>query len=752
MTLLAAMVPLLFAVEAFGQRYHDPKPWRPPVANVIMPQARPVSVIRAQAVEVTAVEAEVVVKEQVATVELDIKLRNPAGFRQEAELLIPVPDGAVVRGFDFLGSGKEPSAVLLPKEEAKRIYNEIVAKTRDPALLEFIGWNLVRSSVFPVEPYGVQAIRLTYEDVLAAEGNRIDLELPRSESIDYTVPWTITVEIDSKQPISTVYSPSHELDVKKKGDRHMVVKLGGKAVSEPGPFRLSYLVESDDVSASLFAYPDPKIGGGYFLMLAGLPATIDKKERERIKREVILVMDRSGSMVGEKLDQAVAAARQVVGGLNDGEAFNLVVYNEGVDVFSTSPVIKGKDNVREAYDWLSSVTPRGGTNIHDALVEALRMKATTDTLPIVLFLTDGLPTIGQTSERIIRELAVAGNPSGRRVFTFGVGPDVNAPLLSALAAETRATSTFVLPREDVEVKVARVFSALAGPVLSAPMLCVIDDDERTTPARLRDVLPRKLPDMFEGDQLVVLGQYVGEDPLTFMLQGNLLGKERTHKFSFDPGQATTRNNFVPRIWASRKIAVLIEAIRQAGADLSSTPDITVLSRDPRFKELVDEIVKLSTEFGILTEYTSFLAREGTNLAQPETVYREVQRNLVDKAMRERSGMGAVAQSVNAEAQRKATTMNRQNTYFDSDMNEVRAPASVQQVADTTLYRRGNRWVESRVEASGKAEKPAKVYKFGSEEFGDMAIRLSKEGRQGSIAKDGEVMLEVGGEAILFENE
>jgi Ca-activated chloride channel family protein len=420
-----------------------------------------------------------------------------------------------------------------------------------------------------------------------------------------------------------VYSPSHRLEVQRPDPHTILAKTVEEAVREPGPFRVTYLPEAGGVTASLLAYPDPKVGGGYFLLLAGLPAEAPAKRRTTaIKREVTLVLDRSGSMNGDKIKQVREAATQIIAGLENGESFNILPYNEAVDEFSPTPVEKNAQTEAAARKYLEGIQARGGTNIHDALVEALRPKPQPEALPIVLFLTDGLPTVGNTSEAAIRDLAVKANPHKRLIFTFGVGVDVNTPLLDKLADQTRATATFVLPREDVEVKVGQVFRRLEGPVLADPELAVLDSANQPAVGRTRDLLPSRLPDLFSGDQLVLLGQYIGEDPLSFRLSGNYLGRKRTFSFNFTLDKASTRNAFVPRLWASRKIGVLIDAIRSLGADqqFSAQPHPPVNPNDPRMKELVDEVVRLSQEFGILTEYTAFLAREGNDLTDARSNY------------------------------------------------------------------------------------------------------------------------------------
>jgi Ca-activated chloride channel family protein len=707
-------------------------------SHIIVPQARPF--VQQGTVQITEVNASVEIVEQVATTSLDFSLSNPTGARLEAELVMPVPEGAVLRGFTFQGSASEPTAQLLPKDEAKKIYDSIVAKTRDPALLEFMGYNLIRSSVFPVEPRGGQKVRVTYEHLLPADGDRVDYVLPRTESIDYHTPWHVAVKIRSKQAISTVYSPSHKLETTRPAENVVTARLAPDATNEPGAFRCSYLLERNGITASLLAYPDPKVGGGYFLLLAGAP--VKAPANNSIKREVILVLDRSGSMAGEKLEQVRAAALQVVEGLEDDEAFNIILFHEAVESFAPEPVIKNAETMRAARAYIKGIRVRGGTNIRDALVEALRSKPRPGMLPLVLFLTDGLPTIGETSEKAIREVAAKTNPHERRIFTFGVGVDVNTPLLDRIALETRGASTFVLPNEDVELKVGQVFKRLVGPVLAGPKLQVVDPRKASGVVfgRVRDLIPARLPDLFEGDQLVLLGQYAGDEPLTFTLDGDYFGKARTFSFNFSLDKATTKNAFVPRLWASRQIAALTDAIRDLGADSA------MAATNPKVKELVDEIVRLSKEFGILTEYTAFLAREGSDLSQPTFLTTEALKNFDERALKTRSGYAAVNQEFNNGAQRAQSCINLRNGYWDANMNRV-AISTLQQVNDRAFYKRGNRWVDSALVDKADAT-PKKIVELGSEEFRQLAYRLAAQNRQGCVALNGEILLNVDGESIL----
>ncbi len=746
------------------------------------PRPRPHPVISVQ-----SVAADVSVSDQVATTTMVMVISNTGPGPQEAQVLVPVPDGASVRSFGLDSVGPEPTAKLLPREEARRIYHDIVAKMRDPGLLEFAGYGLIRSSVFPIPPGGTNTVSLTYEQLLPADGDRVDFILPRTDSVAAAtgVKWTLGMDIRSKRPISTVYSPSHEIVTERIDENHVRVRASAESASNPGSFRMSYLLQTlgkDGVSFSIVTYPDPEVGpdGGYFLMLAGLPAE-KPAEAAMIKREVTIVIDRSGSMRGEKMEQAREALRQVVEGLDEGEFFNIIDYSDSIESFAEKPVAKSPETMARAREYIKSLKANGGTNIHDSLVEALRQEPTPGTLPVVLFLTDGLATVGQTGEVAIREAAKAANKAGRRVFTFGVGYDVNAPLLTGIARASRATSTFVLPEENVEVKVGQVYRRLSGPVLDTPRLSVVGAGEGVK--AIRELQPSVLPDLFEGDQLVVLGTYTDSAARQLVLQGNYLGKARTFEFQFDASKASTRNSFVPRLWASRKIAALIEEIRQAGAN-GNTPGMPPPPPDPRTQELVDEIVRLSIKWGILTEYTAFLATEpgraytdairlmdadgrvvvGGRLEQAEIpmpaamppgggdglVYRRssLEGVLDSRAISDRAGKAAVNQEMNLGYQTAQMCENKGNEFWTRDMRKVQV-TTVCQVADQTLFYRNNRWVDSRI-LDKEADAPESTIEFASADYFKLADELLKLNRQGVLAQTSDVYLLHAGKRVLVK--
>jgi Ca-activated chloride channel homolog len=719
-----------------------PQSWPHGHHHWVVPSRAVLSPAGTSAVRIARASADVRIVDRAATTTIEVELHNDGRSQAEAVLLLPVPDGAAVSNFTFEGPASEPTARVLPLDEARRLYDEITSRLRDPALLEFVGFRCVRTSVFPVPAGGRQRVRLTYDHVLEVDGDRVDYVLPRSEMLGLEAPWAITATIEARGPIGVCYSPSHEIQTTKNGDQKLRLTISERSQRDPGAFRLCYTVASDPATATaaLFAYPDPAIGGGYFLLLASAPKA---RRQQPLVREVTLVLDRSGSMAGRKLEQAKAAALQVLEALGDGEGIQLIDYGNDVGRAFAQPVPKSKATLATARAYLDSVRPHGGTNLHDALVEALRAPAMPGTLPLVLFLTDGLPTVGPTSERDLNAVVAKGNAHQRRVFCFGVGHDVNVPLLDRIAEATRAVTTYVLPEEDVEVKFARTFARLDHPVLAEPALRTLGESPRTA-----EVLPRALGDLYAGDQLVVLGQYRGDDDLRFQLRGRTPAGERNYEFTVPVRTATTRHGFVPRLWATRQIAFLVDELRQQGGDLGAP--LRAGRRDPfadpRLRELRDEILRLSTRFGVLGEYTAFLATEGSRLDDWQALTTMCQTSLEGRAIVTRSGESAVNQAENIWSQKGQASANPRNVYLDEKMQAVEVNA-IQQVCDRAFFKRGDRWIDGNSVLKQKLE-PDEQVAFGSPRFQELLRRLATEGRSGVLSLRGEILIEIDGKNVL----
>lgn len=728
--------------------------------DVLVPQRHRV---RPGIVSIEGVAVQVQISERVATTHMAVTLHNPTGAPREAQLVLPVPSGSAIRSFGLDAISAEPNAVLLPKDEATKIYRDIVAKMVDPGLLEFIGTDLIRSSVFPV-PAGEQAtFRIVYEHALPAESGRFEYVLPRSESLGASgVDWTIDLDLRASRAIGLIYSPTHALEEKEITGTNTAVKV--LDASDAGPFRMYFVLAGEGgAGITTLLYPDPTVGdgqGGYFMLFLDAPEDTDAPP---MKREVTLVIDRSGSMRGEKIEQARAAALQILEALNDGERFNIIDYSDTIERFAAEPVVKNADTVKQARAYIENIKAVGGTNIYGALLEAVRPEPVGESLPLVLFLTDGLPTVGPISETEIRDAVAEANKHDRRLFTFGVGFDVNAPLLTALAQQSRAAPAFVSPGEDVEVAVGGVFAKLSGPVLARPELKVVSLTLAVGPSPIRELMPQALPDVFAGEQMIVLGQYTTNEPMTLQVVGDHRGSERRFTTEVKPAEASATNAFVARLWAQRKIASLIDAIRQAGADGQMTED------DPKYKELVDEVVALSQEYGILTEYTAFIAVEEAykqNLADKGAT----QYSLGYRAIEDRSGEAGVnREQLNQQRQlsstpaRKAADEEAMLGLYERNLPADTATAvtrgagqsqgianSIHTVAGRSFYLRGDRWVEASILEKAD-EAPDREITFGTDAYDKFVDELIDQNLQGILGlnTDHEVYLNLGGDRVLL---
>jgi Ca-activated chloride channel family protein len=756
--------------------------------DVLVPQR---SIGQHSEIAISAVDVDVRLWDTLATTTIVMTVHNSGAARSQARVVLPVPDGSAIRTFGIDGIGAEPTAELLEREEATRRYNEIVRSMVDPGLLEFVGNSMIQSSVFPVEPGESREMTIVYEQTLDAHRGRVEYVLPRSSGYGSgAIEWSLDIELESLSPMGPVFSPSHPIVSKPTGERTM--RVGVPMLDEPGAFRLYAMLGSDETATTLL-YPDSDgAESGYFMFVADVPEpTMD---RAILPREVTIVIDRSGSMGGEKIEQARESAKQIIRGMRKGERVRIVDYSDDVRSFSSESVAIDRESIPKLIEYIDNIEARGGTNLHDAIVEAVGSAAANAHLSMVLFLTDGLATVGVTDEASIRKAAAEHNDANRRVFTFGVGYDVNAPLLDGLALDTRAESTFVLPGEDVEIKVGQVFHKLEGPVMTYPELVAYGNegigyrkveggDGKSYPysyssahqIELQMVEPRELGDLYAGSRVVVLGRYEGlEDGAARMLMHTTRSAvdfsvrfgARSIMSSFSREDATVRHAFIARLWAQRRIDSLINEIRLAGAS----------GGEPN-EELVDEIVRLSLDHGIMTEYTAFLAHEelgievarerdatgasfGTRAAQDEILTLNDQRSgkagVAQSANRKNMEAETLQQQVDADTQGvyaggrvQAMTAQKSNSYLDSSMGRVRIQ-TVQRGVGSTMYKKQGRWVDAQL-GEHAAEAPDVVIAFDDEAYWELVDDLASQGRQWILANRGDVYFVNHSKRVLVQN-
>ena len=737
--LFAAAVLTMVAV-GFAQRVSTRRQVKVPQRPVICPQIGVVGQTGKAAVTVKGVRADVEIK-SAKTTTADTKLQlftdNSSKSSLNCEVLLPVQKGSTVAGVNWnTTKALKPTSnngVALSNGASCYYCQTTTFQNRQPSLLEFYGFDFLHVPNVSVPAGANKQVEVEYKQTLSQTGNRYDYVLPKSEMLGYRIPWGIRATIDSKEPIATVYSPSHPITWsrdKKAGRINVHVK--GNATDEPGAFRLSWLKETDGINGTVFGYPPTKNQDGYFLLLIAPGHKIDTSKAQ--PREVTLVVDRSASTRGKRLTEIQTIADSIIKQLRPKEKFNVVSYNQKISTFSKNPVGNTITQRNSANLYIDNLKAGGGSNIHDALKTALTQPASDGLLPIVLFFTDGVHTAeSKKSEADIRKLVAQGNKANRRIYTFGVGVDLNTPLLQGIADTTGGRATFVLPKEDIAAKVGSVVKRLRYPVLTDPRLIV-------TKPQAAMVYPKRLPDVFAGETLVVLGRYRGTEKIPFTLRGKFLGKKREFRFVFDPKTATTADLFVPRLWAGRRIAELVGNIRASGASLKPKYAVRSQKMHPNLREWTREILKLTAEHGVLTEYTAFLSNgKQFNAYRQSSVIRQLNMNVNNRAVRSRMGYGSVNQDLNTGKLKAQQRTNGRNRYWSAKMNPVSVP-NVQQLGNGAYFRYGSIWVDGRLMNNSKIEVPKRTITFGSKDYELLLNQLAKRGEQGALALDGKVLL------------
>ena len=541
--------------------------------------------------------------------------QNSTDRQLEATYLFPLPPGASITEFSMMINGKKMVGELVEKQKARKIYQDIVRRMKDPGLLEYMGSNLFKASVFPIPPRGVQEVEMRYSEVVRKDSGICSYVYPlrTDERASRTLEdFTVAVKLESKEPIKAVYSHTHKIDVVKRSDHEATA--GFEAMGQPldRDFRLFWTVSDKDFGVNLLARREQGTDGFFMLMVS--PKTEFKKE-EIIKKDMVFVIDTSGSMGNNnKIQQARQALGYCVLNLNPGDRFNVVRFSTDVETFGDQLVEATKDNLDKAQKFIGDFVARGGTDINGALEAALALKTDKKRPFTVVFLTDGLPTIGTTDPKQILG-NVEKTADQVRVFCFGVGYDVNTHLLDQVSGSTKGASEYVKPEEDIEVKVSLFHNKASEPVLANLSLDFGD-------IKTFDMYPKKLPDLFRGTQLLVLGRYKNPAHTAIRLKGEVNGapKEFVYEESFP--EVSAENDFVERLWATRKVGYLLDEIRLHGEN----------------KELKDEVLRLSKEYGIMTPYTSYLVLEDDAAYSSRRISRrEEARRLGDLPRRPGSG-------------------------------------------------------------------------------------------------------------------
>lgn len=529
------------------------------------------------------------VNDLTATTSIDQEFYNPNNIRLEGTYVFPLPPGAHIDKFAMDIDGAMTEAELLSADKARALYESIVRQMKDPALLEYVGRDAFKVRIFPIEPHSRKRIKISYTQLLKDDSGLVEYIYPLNTEKFSSAPVkdvSVKVTINGKSPLKSIYCPSHAAEVKRHGETSAVVGYEAKDLRPDSDFKVVFSRTPNPLGIDLICSRKPGAEGGYFLLLAspGLsaPATVQPKD-------ICFVLDTSGSMAGTKLEQAKKALRFCLANLNPDDRFELIRFATEAESQFNALVPADKANIAKAEAAVAAYKPIGGTAIGEALGKALSLRKADEKRPyLVIFLTDGLPTIGETREGPLVDEVKKLNTTSTRIFSFGIGNDVNTHLLDRIASETKAISQYVSDKEDLEVKLSNFYGKIKEPVFCNLKIAFTNPEIKVT-----QIYPGNLPDLFNGDMLVVFGRYAGKGASAAKISGMFNGQPREFAADLTFAETAAGNDYIPQLWATRRVGWLLDEIRLHGESA----------------EIKDEVTKLAREFGIVTPYTAYLILE-----------------------------------------------------------------------------------------------------------------------------------------------
>ncbi len=523
---------------------------------------------------------------------------NSSGRQLEGYYMFPLPDGASASGFTMKIAGKVVKGEVLDKDKARSIYEGIVRRAKDPGLLEYVDRGLIRARVFPIPARGDVEVSIEYVQQITSEGGLYLYRYPLGPGKHSMGPYkdvAFDIKIDSSRPLRSINCLSHKVGIHRTGELKARVGFEAASLAQEGDFLLMWNV-GEDALAPFCLVSRGHQEKGYFNITLSPRAEVKKAATPK---DVVFVIDTSGSMRGHKMEQAKKALAYCIEGLNEGDRFNVVDFSIEARRFSSGLLAVEKDGRSRGLAYARALEAGSGTNLEEALRFALGDLKSPERLQMVVVLTDGMPTIGVTSPGEIMKSIKKANSHKRRLFVFGVGQNLNAKLLDRIAGETRGATEYIRDRENIELRLSAFYDKIDLPVLTDLRIEFPDGG-------VSDVFPRDMPDLFHGVQLSLFGRYQpgqiggGNKNRTVLLRGKYLGEERTFEYSFDfSGRKGSGVDQLSSLWAARKIGYLLEQIRLNGGS----------------EELKSEVVRLSKLHGIITPYTSYLVVEEGALVQ-----------------------------------------------------------------------------------------------------------------------------------------
>lgn len=642
-------------------------------------------------IELKSAAANVVIENDFAETSIKHTFYNPNNEDLEADFYFPIPSGAAITDFRLKMNGKFVSGEVLDKDKAKSTYEDIVRTLKDPALMEWVDYDLFKVRLYPVQKLAEQEIIIDYTAPVPKDQNSYQYILLTKKPTSHThlsslksSPLSVSLSIKDPNPIRNISSPTHKIETTTQEKEYNVsskIQLGSRNEN----FIINYEKETKNIHVN-FVSSVKNDEEKYFSLTVSPPR---KSGGDTLATgNYMFILDTSGSMNEEgKIDQAKKALHYCINLIKKDDRFALINFSTEARTFSKT--FASKNEVPNALRWIEDLEARGGTNISAAFEAGFELLTTLDANSSVpatmIFITDGVPTVGTTdSSSLLDLIKTRGKKLNKktRIFSFGVGTDVNTKLLDQLASDSGAVSDYILPGQNLEVPISRFFDKISHPAITNVKLDIEG-------LEVYDIYPQILPDIFYGSPLTIFGRYKGSGEFKIKLTGT--SPDFTSPLSFSlTSSDNKRRKFIEKLWASRKIGFLLESIKLNGEK----------------EELKKEITMLGKEYDLVTPYTSFLVtedKEKSSRSRPGTIPTASQAHPTNRFMHSSDSVfSQESGSIAVEASRKIQVLKQTSSLAPSQASEKDTVTDKPQprfASGRTFFNINNIWIEEGLENS-----------------------------------------------------
>ncbi len=522
------------------------------------------------------------INDSIAKVRVEQEFENNGWRDVQGTYVFPVPEGGV-RNFMLKLNGKTFEGKTMAADEAKQLYQQYALQRKEASLLEYTGKETFAASVVLPRNEKVKVV-IEYEQILKESGGVQHFFYPLSTE-RYTTkpidPVNITINIASSGKIGFISSPTHKMNTIRIGDDRAIVSYYSVEIPDKD-FQLFYGITDRNYDVKMLAHKAIGSEEGYFLLF--VYPSVNKDEVQPTPKDVVFVIDTSGSMSGQKITQAKNALKFVLKRLDGKDSFNIISFSEKVKPFASGLKDADSANLAQAEYFVDSLEATSSTDIRAALEEAKKqLKPTSGRVQIVVFLTDGMDTAGNSQEDILNSFRGASG----KLFPFGVGADVDFELLDRLANEYGdGIPTYIVTDAELEATLTTFFTRITHPLLIDAGLAIAANASTVSTS---DILPKRIPDVFLGSQVVLAGKYRGSGNAIINLSGKVGGSFEATSYSLN-FPSSNSNPFVERMWAVKRVGFLLDEIALEGEK----------------SEWVDEVKALANKYGIPSPYTSYI--------------------------------------------------------------------------------------------------------------------------------------------------